>query len=334
MAKFISEQYRIIKLDKKDKEILYELDKNSRITSSRIAKKLKLSKDIVQYRIKKMQQLGVIHKFLTILDTAKLGYTTYKFLIKLQNISPRKEKQMIKYLVNHKHTQYVVTTQGIYDIIINVLASSPDELTNVLNEINQHYGKYIAQKDMLIMVKTFFFYRDYLVDKSSHELRKNVFFGSKPGSIELDEINRKMVRLLGKNARISLIDMAKQVELSSDTVLKRLKKLEQNQIIQNYVMIPNTEKIGYLFYKVLLKFNNNESSEQTFFQFCKEHKHIWWWSKSIGIADAEINIDVESEEEFKKILNDIKMRFHTVIRELTPIKITQTYKFNLYPMDK
>ena len=40
-----------MKLDLKDKKILFELDKNSRIPLSKLAKKIRLSKEVVFHRL-------------------------------------------------------------------------------------------------------------------------------------------------------------------------------------------------------------------------------------------------------------------------------------------
>ena len=49
-----------IKLDSKDWKILAELDKNSRIFDTTLAKKIRVSREIVKYRIKKLRSEGVI----------------------------------------------------------------------------------------------------------------------------------------------------------------------------------------------------------------------------------------------------------------------------------
>ena len=43
------------KLDLKDRKILYELDLNCRQSNSQIGKKVGLKRDVVAYRIKKLQ---------------------------------------------------------------------------------------------------------------------------------------------------------------------------------------------------------------------------------------------------------------------------------------
>ena len=56
-------------LDVKDRRILYELDFNSRQSNSKIGKKVGLHKNVVNYRIKRMEKNGIIslrYFFLTI----------------------------------------------------------------------------------------------------------------------------------------------------------------------------------------------------------------------------------------------------------------------------
>ena len=56
----------IFKLDKKDKKILYELDKNARATCSAIAKKVMLSQEVVYSRINRLEQKDIIKNFQTV----------------------------------------------------------------------------------------------------------------------------------------------------------------------------------------------------------------------------------------------------------------------------
>ena len=59
----------MIKIDAKDRRILYELDKNCRQSNSQIGKKVGLGRDVVSYRIDKLMKQGVIDNFFTVIDT-------------------------------------------------------------------------------------------------------------------------------------------------------------------------------------------------------------------------------------------------------------------------
>ncbi|MBU1703940.1 MAG: winged helix-turn-helix transcriptional regulator, partial [Nanoarchaeota archaeon] len=89
------------RLDKIDAKILAELDKNSKIPFSSLAKKLKISREIVKYRIKKLVNQGIIRSFTTMINPAKLGYMIYKVYLKFQNLP--NELKLIEYLLMHKN---------------------------------------------------------------------------------------------------------------------------------------------------------------------------------------------------------------------------------------
>ena len=77
----------MVKLDLKDKKILYELDKNSRASLKEISKKTRVSKEVVFHRINRLIEEDVIIKFLTVPATYRLGLTGYKVYLRLINTS-------------------------------------------------------------------------------------------------------------------------------------------------------------------------------------------------------------------------------------------------------
>jgi Lrp/AsnC family leucine-responsive transcriptional regulator len=61
----------------------------------------------------------------------------------------------------------------------------------------------------------------------------------------MDDIDRKILNTLIKNARTSYSDIAKSVNLKSPSVIERIKKLEIEGIILNYTANIDYQKIGY-----------------------------------------------------------------------------------------
>ena len=87
----------MIKLDVKDRKILSELDMDARQPLSTIAKKVRLSREVVSYRIKQLEKKGIIEGFYTAIDTSKLGYLYCRMLFKYRNISPEIERDLLNY---------------------------------------------------------------------------------------------------------------------------------------------------------------------------------------------------------------------------------------------
>ena len=60
----------------------------------------------------------------------------------------------------------------------------------------------------------------------------------------IDDLDRKIVRVLNQNARKSFRDVAKEVETSVTAVINRVKKLEESGIIQGYMPLVEPEYFG------------------------------------------------------------------------------------------
>ena len=64
-------------------------------------------------------------------------------------------------------------------------------------------------------------------------------------SIELDDLDRKILAELQKNARISNVELARTVGLSPSPCLRRVKTLEKLGVIDGYVSLLNQSAVGF-----------------------------------------------------------------------------------------
>lgn len=62
----------------------------------------------------------------------------------------------------------------------------------------------------------------------------------------MDDIDKKIVALLQKNARMPLKNLAEQVFLSSPAVSARIERLEKDGIIAGYEAKINKQKLGFM----------------------------------------------------------------------------------------
>lgn len=149
--------------DEKDKKIIKELQKNCRQSIAEIAKATRLPRDVVVYRIKKLEKEKVILEHHTRLDHQKLGYPLYVYvLFSLYNLSPKEELKFRDYLVRHKRIVYVAKNSGKYDFTIGVCASDYKEFDNLIREIRQKFAKTIKDIETLPTVEEYKF--DYMAD--------------------------------------------------------------------------------------------------------------------------------------------------------------------------
>lgn len=83
-------------------------------------------------------------------------------------------------------------------------------------------------------------------------------------SHKLDKIDRKILAILQKSAKITNAQLSKEIGLSPAPTLERVKKLEQTGVIKSYHAKLDTERIGLgvtTFVLVTLKGHNKENIE-------------------------------------------------------------------------
>lgn len=61
----------------------------------------------------------------------------------------------------------------------------------------------------------------------------------------MDDLDIELIRCLNENARKSLREMARELNVSLTTVSNRVKKMEEEGIINGYIPVVDQEKLGY-----------------------------------------------------------------------------------------
>lgn len=150
-------------IDAKDKKILIELQTNCRQTLAEISKKTKLPRDVVVYRIKKLENNGVIKRHHTSIDPQKLGYPLYVYvLFSLYNITPEEEKKFVTHLKKHPQIVYVAKNSGKYDFTIGTCAKDYLQFDEIIREIRRKFAKSIKDIETLPTVEEYKF--DWMAD--------------------------------------------------------------------------------------------------------------------------------------------------------------------------
>src|SRR3989344_1457881 len=107
-------------MDLIDKKLLYELNWNTRQTDTKLAKKLRISKQVVNYRIKQLENHQIIKSYHAIIDWRKLGYNAIRVYLKWQNITLEKEKEVYEVIKKDPLFMWSIRFEGDIDIAFYV----------------------------------------------------------------------------------------------------------------------------------------------------------------------------------------------------------------------
>ena len=318
-----------MKLDLKDKKILYELDLNSRATLNEIAKKVGLSKQVVDYRLKNLIKESAIKQFYTIINFSKLGYTQYKLYLKFQNVNVKTEKEIIVCWVNNKNSVWVASCRGRWDLTVSILAKDINDFGEILGNFINQYGLFVLEKDVLITQISPVFTKAYLTEKKE---KKKFSYGGKIEHYELDDIDKKILRTLSTNARLTILEMIDQLSLTRDVINYRMKKLTKDNILSQYRISINLDKIDHKLYKIILRLHSlTPEKEKQLITYIASHSHGMQYLKLVGSWDVELEFEIKDDEQLHDILLEIRNNFSEIIRDYDTLLIHQEHKLNYYP---
>jgi len=131
------EAYRksyIMEFDSIDKELLFMLQKDSKVTTKKLSLHLNLSVTAVYERIKKLEKLGVIEKYIAVINKEKIGKSFVVFChIKLVQHSHEFLTRFESDIIQLEEVLECFNVSGEYDYILKVVVKDMKEYREFIN---------------------------------------------------------------------------------------------------------------------------------------------------------------------------------------------------------
>ncbi|RLF33524.1 MAG: hypothetical protein DRN08_05420 [Thermoplasmata archaeon] len=306
------------RIDLKDRKILYELGLNCRQTNTQIGKKVGLKKDVVSYRIKKMQEEGIIKNFWTAINTFKLGYKVFRIYITFQFVSIDKKNEIIQHFVNYKNAWAVISVRGGgVDLVVILWVNNSYEFYRFWNKTLDLFENYFAKATISLYIQAIDYKKTYLLpnelDKSD---REHYRITCDEKTVKIDKIDHQLLNELAINARAPLIELAEKLDCSSQTINYRIKNLIKNDIIKAFRVHLDYSKLGLQHFKVDIYLKEHKKL-QPIINHLKDKPYMQCLNMTIGWADLEPEFIVKSIEELNQIIDDLNSKFPMVIGKYT-----------------
>jgi len=310
----------VVKLDLKDKKIIYELDRNSRASLSEIAKKVRLSREVVFHRINKLVAEGVILRFLAVPATYRFGLTGYKVYLKLTNTSKENVDDFVEYLKKDPAIYWTSICKGRWDLIFGIWAKSIHDFFNTYNKMLDKFSKYIQEKELSITVENIQYNRRWLY---SDGLKPEEFtFGEKEEMVSIDEKDQKILNILTSNSREKLVDIAENLKQDPKVIAYRIKEMEKKKIIRGYKISLNADAVGFNTYKAFIYFKEiTEEKKKEFIEYCKSLPNIINIVLTFAPWEAELMFETDEDKDYYKIMDDIKEKFNSIVKSYDSVLI-------------
>ena len=300
------------KLDTLDYKILSELDRNARRTTSQIARFVKQGRDRVEYRINRLEQLGIISQYTTVINPHRFGGSIYKIYLKAFAEEQVKKEFLLK-LKKHPRVFWIAESDGTWNVMFSIVAKDPIEFSQFQNELLNPYGTLIHAHEVYPLIKASFFSRGYLNSKN----RVQWDIGGNIVRSALDDVDISLIAVLNENARLSVVELAQRLNLTIDIIHYRMKKLELQKVILGYRAELNLPRIGTTLFKAQIYFDGfNPKLEKDFYSYCEKDPNIVYIVQQIGKCQYEIEIEAPDYYQYFSITDEIQRVFAGNIRTI------------------
>lgn len=136
---------------------------------------------------------------------------------------------------------------------------------------------------------------------------------------DFDKKDRRILLELDRNARQSYGNIAKKVHLSKSSVMNRIKELEKQGVILNYITVIDNMRLGYVNYVIYFKFTSTTpEKEKEIVKFLHAHPRVWGLVTTSGYVDLVVVLATKTTKEYYEI-------WETLYEKIKPyVKVIRT----------
>jgi DNA-binding Lrp family transcriptional regulator len=316
------------KLDVKDRKILYELDIDARQSFSQLGKKVGLHKDVVAYRVKKLQEKGIIKNFYTSVSGNKLGYLDVKFYLTYQNITPAIKQEIIEYLVKNPYIKTVHSLEGQYDLCVISTVENVGKFYNIWSNIINKYKDYFSNQIFCVTSKGMQYKKMFLLDEKTDvkDDRINYAESSDDDKVEIDSLDKKILDLLVSNSRIPTLEIAQKLNSTVNTINSRMSRLVKTGVILRYFINIDWPTIGYQWFKADIVLKDSKKIPQIM-EYIENNPNLFGRMVSLGYVDLELIFCLNNANQLHQIMEDLSTKFPDTVRSYKYFSLTKTHKY-------
>lgn len=220
-----------------DRRLIQHLQRDGRASYASLATELRTSEKIVRSRVLSLLSSGVID-ITTVADPRALGYR-YVAMIGVRTVAATMT-DVADRLANLEGVDYVISTMGRYDLIVEVFCRTLNDFRRVIEEGIQATPGVLEVEPYLFLSLT---YQEgaFEVAHAKNERRGRL---SGTARIELDDVDVGIVNLLNADGRTPFRAIAGELEISETQVRRRVARMQDAGVLR-IMAITNPMSMGF-----------------------------------------------------------------------------------------
>lgn len=301
------------------------LRQDSKISHSKLSKKLKLHKNSVLYRVKRLKNLGIIKRFSLILNLNVIKKKTFYILL---NLNTKSKEKILEYLKNHPLSLWVLELSGKWDVLVELICDDIEHFNDQLAAITNDLGNQILDYKTIIM------YEPYKLEEGIDfvQITRPKSYKRSKNFVNLDIIDKKILSILCDNSESTYNEIAKKIGTTPVAAFYRIKKLLKSKVIEKFTPILDLDKLELQNYLLSLKlFNTDEKTFNSLKNYLANNKNVSFAFRTAGEVGVFIFCSYKNNNDFGNFLTNLKSSFNNIIKEQEMLIVNKVLKFNYFP---
>ncbi len=319
------------KLDQMDYQILWHLDFEARESLTALGAKIGISKQLLKYHIQKLKNQGVLKKAFAIIDIHRLGLVTFRVYYRFAGVNKKTEEEIIQRFVENEHTLWVVSIDGSWDMEVVFVARNHIHFNQIFKDIHYKISRNIRRYNISSSPVSYQLRRDYLISDTRKEFAAT-YYGFEPSHLERDEIDYKILTELSVDCQQTDDEVAKKIGISNTALARRIKSLENDQIIRVYRQGISLEALNRIYVKALVYLNNlTAKREKEIYQFCSKKSFVAFFTEVVGDWQLEVETEIYDEKQLSDLMKELRAEFPDSVKDYEILRIGKEHKLNYLP---
>ncbi len=123
----------------------------------------------------------------------------------------------------------------------------------------------------------------------------------------LDNVDKQILGLLQQNAKLTIKELAEELNLTTSPIFERIKRLEKEGVIEGYVALLNPERVGkgqVVFCNVSMPIYTKENIEN-FENIVRSMPQVLECYHLAGLVDYQLKVFVKDIKEYDSFLKQL-----------------------------
>lgn len=312
-------------MDKVDERMLKELDNNPVIPVSRLAKSLRVSQQVADYRIKRLVNVGVISKFGTIINLKALRLEHYRLFFTFNAKKQFSDENIFDFLRSCTGVYWAACTGGKYDLHIALFVVDFSDHDRFIDEFNKQFPGLIKDFKSCYGLEHRVFRHKYLGNES-----KPIVYTCSDKAVDVDKLDLRILYHIQDNARFSSVELGRALNVSYKTVLNRVSSLVRSGVILGYrLFFSSVEEKPFI---VLFSFRDySRDAEKKLINFVEQHKNVTQVVRLFGLYSLFLHVRCSSFEDAQKFIVLLRDNF-SIIDDCEIVPVFRDISINLLPI--